>query len=174
VRRPSMPASPASPRQQLIIGLAAAIAGLSIIAVATGIFAAPEQSFRAPHWVVGVAGLVFVLTGALFLTPLVIAGCAPADQYTDGQKKVIRLIQQVLGSLLLTGFAAIPLWIGFGPGERAFSSSIAIPGLVSHGSGNEATGRMLFAAAGILIALWAAFTWIALLRGAISKFRARP
>ena len=166
-----MPASPASPRQQLIIGLAAAIAGLSIIAVATGILAVPEQSFRAPHWVVGVAGLVFVLTGALFLTPVFIAGSAPGDQYTDGQKQAIRLIQQVLGSLLLTGFAAIPLWIGFGPGERAFSSSIGIPGLASHGSGNETTGRMLFGAAGVLIALWAAFTWTALLRVVIAAAR---
>lgn len=169
-----MPASTATPRQQLLIGLGAVIAGLSIVAVALGIFAVPEQSFRAPHWVVGVAGLVFVLTGAMFLAPLLIGGFATADQYTDAQKKAVGLVQQVLGSLLLTGFSAIPLWIGFGPGERVFGSSIGIPGLVGHSSGNETTGRMVFGAAGVLIGLWAAFTWIALLRSFIKIFLPRP
>jgi len=170
----AVPASPASPRQQLLIGLIAVIAGLPIVAVATGIFPVPEQSFRAPHWVVGAAGLVFVLAGAMFLAPLLIGGFAPADQYTQRQKQAIRLIQQLLGSLLLSGFAAITSWIGFGPGERTFSMAIAIPGFASHAPGNATAGRVLFGTVGALIGVWAAVTWVALIRSVIAIFRKTP
>ena len=156
--------TPPPPKLQLLIGLVAMIAGLAIVAAALGILPAPEQSFHAPHWVVGLAGMAFVFTGTIFLTPLLIAGFAPAAQHTAAQKKVINLVQQILGTLLLTCFATVPLWIGFGPGERTFGSSIGFSGLTSHGAGNETAGRAVFAAAGLLIGVWAVFAWVSLFR----------
>lgn len=152
------------PKQQLLIGLVAMSAGLTIVAAAMGILPAPEQSFHAPHWVVGLAGMVFVFAGTIFLTPALIAGFLPADQHTPAQKKAIKLLQKILGTLLLTSFAAVPLWIGFGPGERTFGSSTGFSGLTSHGAGNETAGRAVFAAAGLLIGVWAAFAWVSFFR----------
>ena len=76
--------------------------------------------------------------------------------------------------MLLTCFAAVLLWIGFGPGERTFSSSIGIMGLASHGLGNQTTGRVLFGTAGVLIGVWAAVAWIALVRGVMASFSKEP
>jgi hypothetical protein len=158
------------PKQQLLIGLAATVTGLAIVAVAARIIPASEQSFHAPHWVVGIAGLAFVFVGALFLTPLLVAGFAPADEYTVAQKKAVKLIQQSLGCLLLTSLAAVPLWIGFGPGERIFSYSMSFFGLTNRGAGSETMGRVLFGVAGISIGLWAVFTWAGLLRTVFGTF----
>jgi hypothetical protein len=103
-----MPVAP-SPRQQLLIGLAAPVAGLSIVAMATGIFAAPEQSFRASHWVLAVAELVFALTGAMFLAPLLLGGFAAADQHTERGKKPSGRLKEIPGLaklrlIALTGY----------------------------------------------------------------------
>ena len=171
ISKPPSPAMPTTPNQQLLIGLAIATVGILIVAVAAGIIPAPEKSFHAPHWVVGVAGMLFVLAGAIFLTPLIVAGFVPPDRHTPRQKGAIKLVQQILGCLLLTSFAAVPLWIGFGPGERALSSSISSSGLTSSGPGNATIGRLVFGATGILIGIWAVFTWIGLLRAVMIAFR---
>jgi hypothetical protein len=114
--------------------------------------------------------MLFVLAGAIFLTPLIVAGFVPPDRHTPRQKGAIKLVQQILGCLLLTSFAAVPLWIGFGPGERAFSSSISSSGLTS--SGRQCNDR----ASGIrgdgnLDWNMGMFTWIGLLRAVMIAFR---
>jgi hypothetical protein len=166
-----IPATPRTPNQQLLIGLAMATVGILIVALAAGIIPAPEKSFHAPHLVVGLAGMLFVLAGAIFLTPLLIAGFVPSNQYTPRQKRAIKLAQQIFGCLLLTSFAAVPLWIGFGPGERTFNSSIGSSGLMSHAPGDAMIGRMVFGAAGIFVGIWAMYTWIGLLRAVMARFR---
>ena len=62
----------------------------------------------------------------------------------------------------------MPLWIGFGAGERMFSLSFGFSGLASEGPGRETTGRIIFGAAGILVAVWALFAWVALVRSLIA------
>ena len=108
--------------------------------------------------------MVFVLAGACFLAPFLVAGFIPADQYTAAQQQSVSIVQQVAGSLLLTCFAAVLLWIGFGPGKRMFSSAIGFSGFASRGAGDETTGRVIFGGAGILIAMWAVIAWLALVR----------
>jgi hypothetical protein len=49
------------------LGALCAGAGLFIVAVAAGLVPAPEDSFHAPRWVLGVCGGVFVLGGALMV-----------------------------------------------------------------------------------------------------------
>jgi hypothetical protein len=162
------PAKSIPSRQQLLVGFVAAISGTFIVSIAAGLIPAPEESFHAPHWVVGLAGLVFVLAGASFLAPSLVAGLRAVDQYTPAQQKAIDLVRQILGCLLLTAFAAVPLWIGFGAGERMFSLSLGFSGLASEGPGRETTGRIIFGAAGILVAVWALFAWVARVRSLIA------
>ena len=147
------------------------LAGLVIVAAALKVIPVSEQSFHAPHWIVALAGMVFVLTGAMFLLPAFVAGFIPEDQHTMAQKTALKLLQSILGALLLSSFAAVPLWIGLGPGERTFGSSIGWSGAVGHGPGNATIGRVLFGTAGLLIGIWAAFAWVLFFRIVLEKFR---
>jgi hypothetical protein len=52
-----------------------------------------------PHWIVGLAGAVFLLAGIAVALP----------------QRASRL-QDFLGAVLFTAFATMGLWIGFGPG----------------------------------------------------------
>lgn len=55
----------------------------------------------------------------------------------------------------LTTFAAIFLWVGFGAGERKFSSPGSLGFFTASGKGNDIVGRILFGGGGILSALMA-------------------
>jgi hypothetical protein len=52
-----------SPGGQWLFAIAFWMAGLAIIALAVGWIPAPPEKFRAPHWVVGIAGVAFLAGG---------------------------------------------------------------------------------------------------------------
>jgi hypothetical protein len=165
------PARAAALKQRLLVGILAATTGLLIVAVAVGIIPVAERAFHAPHWVVALAGMVFVLAGTLLMTPLLSGGGVSTHSIAASEPKTVKLVQQFLGCLLLTCFAAVPIWIGFGPGERLFGSTFGIAGLTSHGPQSDLTGRGIFGISGLLIALWAAYSWFGLLRMASAAFQ---
>ena len=151
-------------RTQLLVAAVALVTGALIVAVAVGIIPSPESSFHAPHWVVGAAGMCFVLAGVSILAPALITGSCAPDGQTPGQQRAVKLVQQLLGCLMLTAFASIACWVGFGPGERHFSSSTSFLGVTSSGASSASLGRIVFGGMGALVALGAAFSWYALLR----------
>ena len=67
----------------------------------------------------------------------------------------MRATQNVLGCAILAAFAAISGWIGFGPGEREFSSSVSLPFWNSEGQGSASLGRAAFGFGSILCAAFA-------------------
>jgi hypothetical protein len=73
-------------------------------------------------------------------------------------------LHDALGAMLFTVFAAIPLWVGFGPGPRAFGGSASIGPLTVSGLGGETVGRIVFGAMGIVGTLIAALAWRRLFR----------
>jgi hypothetical protein len=95
-----------------------------------------------PRWVGAAAGLVFVLAG------IAIAMSPRASRLKD-----------LVGATLVTLFTAIGAWVAFGPGERAFSSSISGGGVSVSGGGSEWIGRIAFGFGAILCAAFAAYLW---------------
>jgi len=100
-----------------------------------------------PYWIAGLAGAVFALAGIAIALP----------------QRPSR-VHDALGALLFSAFAAIGLWVGFGPGPRAFSGSASIGPLAVGGGGGETIGRIAFGAMGVVVSLIAVLAWRRLFR----------
>ena len=116
-------------------------AGGAIVAGAIG-WLPLKLSPGVPRWVGAAAGLVFVLAGVAIAMP------ARASRLKD-----------LVGATLVTLFASIGAWVAFGPGERAFTSSVSGGGVSASGGGNEWVGRIVFGFGAILCAAFAAYLW---------------
>jgi hypothetical protein len=152
-----------SKRGARILGLFAGGTGLLIVLVAAGVIPADERSFGAPRWVVGAAGMAFVLAGLAIVTMPIGRPGAPADQATPWSL--------LLGGSIVGLLALIFNWIAFGPGERRFSGGVALPFFwVSSSRIGEWTGRLVFGGGAVVIDLF--FVW-AMVRGVRQLLRAR-
>jgi hypothetical protein len=101
-----------------------------------------------PYWIAGLAGVVFLVAGIAVALP----------QHPSR-------IHDALGATLFTAFATIALWVGFGPGPRAFNGAASI-GPVSVGGigGGETLGRIVFGIMGVVVLFIAAIAWRRLFR----------
>ena len=130
-----------SPRGRYAIGALAVAIGAFIIAIALRwIDIAPTRG--TPYWIVGLAGVVFALAGVALFLP----------------QRPSRA-QDVVGALLFSAFAAIGLWVGFGPGEREFSGSMSAGPVAVGAMTGASVGRFVFGAMGIVVALIALVAW---------------
>lgn len=120
------------------------LAGSFIVLIAADIIHADPSSFNAPRWVVGAAGGVFMLAGILV---------ALHGSFGPGgmQTKLYLWLQFLFGMGLMVLFSSVFLWVGFGPGEREFSSSTTIGPITTSGSGNVSMGRIMFGGGGVLM-----------------------
>ena len=135
-----------SPRARLVMGLVFVLAGLPIMAVATGLITPKPGSMHAPPWVVFLAGSSFSLAGVMILMP-------------ESMSK----LRGFLGAVFMIGFASIFVWIAFGPGERHFSGGFSIGPLFSSSPSSEMGGRIAFGIAAVLLsafALWGTYAWL--------------
>jgi hypothetical protein len=139
-----------NPRMLLFMGLFATVMGLFVILVSVDIIHADPESIHAPRWVLTLAGMMFTFIGLhLFSTTML----SPGEQKTP----VIQWVQYFLVLGMLTAFATVFLWVGFGGGEREFSSSGSIGFLTISGKGNDIIGRIMFGGGGVFAALITAY-----------------
>ena len=116
--------------------------GLCVVAAALGLI--PTDPNAPPHWVVGCVGALFALAGLLIAS--------------QGQPSSLHA--RLLAASFFSLFATVFGWVGFGPGPRAFSSTtVAVGAVALHTSGGETSGRIVFGAFAVLIALVAASAW---------------
>ena len=113
-----------------------------IMAISLGIFPSDPEAFKAPHLVVAAAGAVFVLGGLMVLLQ---GSFSPGGQQTALYKWLEFFI---LGGFLIA-FAGIFLWIGFGPGERAYQTETTLGPVTTTGQGDPLTGRCVFGVFGL-------------------------
>jgi len=148
-----MPRTPTelSPRGAIVLALVLIAGGVAPILGALEVIPYPLTK-GTPAWVGVAAGGVFILTGAAFINGYLFGGGKNFDAEASPR---VRAIQSVLGFAILAGFAAIGGWIGFGPGEREFSSSISLPFWNSEGRGNVSLGRAAFGLGAIVCAAMA-------------------
>ena len=126
------------------------LTGAFIVMVAIGIIPSDPSDFNAPRWVVGAAGLVFMLAG----TMVALQGAfAP-----NPESSILYLwLTLILGTIFMLLFSSMFLWVGFGPGEREFSSSGGVGPVSVSGGGNDLTGRLVFGAGGLFMLLMTFF-----------------
>ena len=95
-------------------------------------------------------GLTFACAGLLVLSKGLFS---PTEQ----RDPILRWVQYFLTLGMLCAFASVFLWVGFGPGEREFSTSSSFLFFSVSGEGNATFGRIIFGGGGVLIALLTLF-----------------
>jgi hypothetical protein len=138
-------------RATIALGTACVGLGLFIVLLAARVIPSEEKNFHAPHWVVGAAGLAFVLMGVALAT-------APAPGTPEGAGRTTWR-SFVLGGAIVGLMAAIVNWIAFGPGERQFGGTIALPFIAVSGRESEWTGRIAFGIGAVALDVF--FVWMA-------------
>jgi hypothetical protein len=123
--------------------------------MALGVIHIDPQALRAPRWVLACSGALFSLIGLLVTCQ------------GDPPSLPARLLIAVFFSIFSTVFG----WIGFGPGPRVFSSTTAIFGLAVHAGGGETSGRIMFGAVSVVVALVAIAAWWSLAKAVMKSLR---
>jgi len=139
-----------NPKMLLFMGLFSTAMGLFVILVSADIIHADPESIHAPRWVLTLAGMIFAFAGVHILSTSLFT---PREQGS----RLLQWIRYFLVLGMLTAFATVFLWTGFGGGEREFSSSGSLLFFTISGRGNELIGRIVFGGGGILGALITAY-----------------
>jgi hypothetical protein len=140
-----------------VIALIGTGAGIYFTLIGLGVISVPggDDTLHAPLWIVVCAGLVFVLGGGA----VVLRDAAGADPDTGELPRNaphwVRIAQHLMALALYACFALIGTWIAFGPGERAFSGTIAV---------GPTLGRIVFGIGAVIL-------WLTLVGSAISGGR---
>ncbi len=145
---PKRASAPLSRRNSILMGLAFIAMGLYPLAIGLGFATARPGSVHAPLWVVALAGACFVLVGTVLAVP----------------QNDLRLRGLLVG-LMVTALAAIFDWVAFGPGERHFSGGISFAGSSMRTGASEASGRIAFGIAAVILDAFAMWGWYRWLRG---------
>ena len=135
---------------------AIALGGLILLAVA-GVL--PSKGEQAPAWVVACAAAIFVLAGGLLVLRSFMGGDMNDRELPRDAPFWLRTIYYVAGLGIVAALATVGTWVAFGPGERAFSSSIPFLG---SGPANPWVGRAAFGIGAVLAWLFfivAAVAW---------------
>jgi hypothetical protein len=149
-----------SNKSNIFWGLFAAAMGAFIIAGASGLFGLdlhPTQ--ETPSWIGICAGAIFVAGGlAVMLQSLPAAKPATDGSLSPDAPDWMQRASLALGLFIVGDFAAIFLWIAFGPGERHFSGSGSFGGIrmtetFGGGHSNEMIGRAAFGVGAVFACL---------------------
>jgi hypothetical protein len=130
-------------RLPLLMGIITIVAGLFITLVSADVIHTDPESIHAPRWVLTLAGLVFALSGLAIVSQ---ALSTPSEL----KSPILRWVQYFIGLGIFVSFTLSFLWIGFGPGERQFSSSVSFLFINFNKSGDDILGRIVFGGCGIL------------------------
>jgi hypothetical protein len=104
--------------------------------------------------VITAAGLLFEFVGAGIIIDYVIGGGGgPDGDLPAGTPLFIRATGFVVGLTILGLMTAVFGWIAFGPGPRAFSTTVVLPFLAQREGGDPLAGRIGFAIGTLLLGL---------------------
>lgn len=105
-----------------------------------------------PAWMGVCAGLAFVLAGLAVINGYAIAGgVGPDGNLLPDTPFTVVLLQHVLGLGIMALMTTMAGWIAFGPGERHFSMTIALPFVARSSQSGELSGRIAFGVATVLL-----------------------
>jgi hypothetical protein len=114
-----------------------------------------------PRWVMACFGGLFA-SGGLLMASL------------RNPSSLQSLHVKLLAAILFSMFAAFFGWIGFGPGLRPFSTTVAILNGATFGRTSETTGRILFGGFAVLVAVPAILIWWSFAKALMRALRRVP
>jgi hypothetical protein len=126
-------------KSAIFVGSISALIGLFIALVAADVIRVDEAGFNAPRWVMLAGGMIFFLAGVI-----VLATGGVQDPSTE-EIDAVRIFRGTFGFLIVLLFAVIAHWVAFGPGDRLFSGSLAIPFV------SDLLGRIAFGCGAVLL-----------------------
>ena len=129
--------------------------GLFVVLISADVIPVPDSTFEAPRWIVGCAGLSFLLAGVAvaLARPGAAPGSIAANSYFGGAAGLVLVL--------------ILNWIAFGPGTRHFSGGIALPFVSWSSSPSEWAGRAAFGFGAFLADVIVAWVLVRNLRNAV-------
>jgi len=105
-----------------------------------------------PGWMGVCAGLAFMLAGLAVINGYAIGGgVGPDGNLLPDTPFPVVLLQHVLGLAIMALMTTMAGWIAFGPGERHFSMTIALPFVARSSQSGEFSGRFAFGVATVLL-----------------------
>ena len=131
---------PAKDRVPIWLGVLSLAMGGFLMLVALGVVSPNPDEATAPGWIVGLAGLVFMLAGVAVILLAIGGGSARSGELPAGAPALMRRLQGLLVLLTMAGLASIGTWIAFAPGARRFE----VNGTLLHGSAGQMMGRVAF------------------------------
>jgi hypothetical protein len=147
------------PNRQIVFGLIALLLGAAIVGLAMGIIPLDESKFRAPHWVVGLAGSTFALAGLSLLLQGGFEKLFAESGSASIQKEWLSLLQSLLAACIVTALCLVAGWVAFAEGERQFSSTASMGPIGISGPASDTVGRIVFGVAAVLTGLLAVYAW---------------
>lgn len=137
--------NPYSGWMPIFLGVVGALVGLFFFLAYLDIVPVNPDDLNGPRWALAAAGVLFGGAGLLLLSRVFFS----LENQRTGPA---RWVQYFLALSILTTFAALFLWVGFGPGEREFEVTHTVDLGDAFSSPNAILGRLAFGGFGLLVA----------------------
>jgi hypothetical protein len=144
-----------SPHAALIIGLVFIAIGFPFVLMWAGLIAPDRAKLSAPLWVVGCAGLAFMMAGLAVAVNAASPAMKRDGSLPDTAPKALRILQDLASIGIVGMLALLASWAALAPGEIRSSRSVA--GVTQTASDQSTFGRVVFGLGAIccwLFVLW--------------------
>jgi hypothetical protein len=138
-----------SPGPRIALGLAFVVVGAALAVY--GLLGS-GAAVNPLHWLVVPCGIFFACAGVLVAFPV-----------------MNETLRAALYAAVFSAFGVTATWIGLGPGERHFSSSVGVGNFGVSGPGSVTAGRIFFGALGMLADLVAIAVWWKVLKRIVGR-----
>jgi hypothetical protein len=156
-----MTQEPATDKEKVWGGIAAAGLGGFILLMGLGVIPYDPRSLHGPVWMVILAGLLFTMVGISLVVGALSRTIDASGEMKRTAPLAARVFYYVLGLLVCGGLAVMGSWVAFGPGPRTFGATG--PLLATRDIG-ETIGRVVFGIGAVL-------TWLCLIALAVGGGR---
>lgn len=129
-----------------LAGLLVLGTGFYIVVLAIGIL--PHEGLATPHWILGLAGMAFVVGGGLVSLGELLRH---DDAIALRDLEVARTFRNFLVAILLLIFVVVGNWVAFGPGSRPVQSVLGLPFSDVPAQTSEWVGRFGFGVSAIAL-----------------------
>ncbi|MDO9564541.1 MAG: hypothetical protein Q7J60_23205 [Bradyrhizobium sp.] len=146
----------------LAFGLVFIGMGMPFVLMWAGIITPDPSKLKAPLWVVGCAGMAFVLAGLSFVLNAPGATLRRNGSLPETSPRPLRIAKDATSLGIIILLALVATWAAVGTGE--IKTTISAGGITSQRSGDSTIGRIVFAAG-------AALCWIFVLFAARQMWR---